>query len=166
MCERAPGSRNWKDGHLVANLRAKGLTSKVRKLSSGAIRVGVPFTQGPLFYMLRNRFYIGEVTFKGEVLPGPQPPLLERSLFETVQAKLTEQWSHRTRVRQKSRALLSGLLFDDAGNRMIPTHATKNRVRYRYYISQPLQRGHSDAPVGRCLVSPQPGRGSGHQSRA
>jgi hypothetical protein len=40
------------------------------------------------------------------------------------------------------------LLFDDAGNRMIPTHATKNRVRYRYYISRPLQRGHSDDPVG------------------
>ncbi len=32
---------------LVADLRAKGLTSKVRKLSSGAIRGGVPFTQGP-----------------------------------------------------------------------------------------------------------------------
>jgi len=31
---------------------------------------------------------------------------------------------------------------------MIPTHATKNRVRYRYYISRPLQRGHSDAPIG------------------
>jgi hypothetical protein len=98
--------------------------------------------------MLRNRFYIGEVTFKGEVLPGPQPPLLERSLFEAVQAKLTEQWSHRTRARQKSKACLTGLLFDDVGNRMIPTHATKNRVRYCYYISQPLQRGHSDDPVG------------------
>ena len=133
---------------LVADLKTRGLTSKVRKLSSGAIRGGVPFTQGPLFYMLRNRFYIGEVTFKGEVLPGPQPPLLERSLFEAVQAKLTEQWSHRTRTRQKSKALLSGLLFDDAGNRMIPTHATRNRVRYRYYISQPRQRGHSDGPVG------------------
>jgi len=133
---------------LVTDLRAKGLTSKVRKLSSGAVRGGVPFTQGPLFYMLRNRFYIGEVTFKGEILPGPQPPLLERSLFEAVQAKLTEQWSHRTRARQKSKALLTGLLFDDAGNRMIPTHATRNRVRYRYYISQPLQRGRSDDPVG------------------
>lgn len=98
--------------------------------------------------MLRNRFYIGEVTFKGEVLPGPQPPLLERSLFEAVQTKLTEQWSHRTRARQKSKALLTGLLFDDAGNRMIATHATKNRVRYRYYISRPLQRAHSDDPVG------------------
>jgi hypothetical protein len=40
------------------------------------------------------------------------------------------------------------LLLDDAGNRMIPNHATKNRVRYRYYISRPLQRGHSDDPVG------------------
>ncbi|ACI92090.1 recombinase [Afipia carboxidovorans OM5] len=139
---------------LVADLKTRGLTSKIRKLSSGAIRGGVPFTQGPLFYILRNRFYIGEVTFKGEVLPGPQPPLLERSLFEAVQAKLTEQWSHRTRARQKSEALLTGLLFDDAGNRMIPTHATKNRVRYRYYISQPLQRGHSDDPVGSISRAP------------
>jgi site-specific DNA recombinase len=98
--------------------------------------------------MLRNRFYVGEVTFKGENLPGPQPPLLDRSLFDAVQARLTEQWSHRTISKQKSKALLSGLLFDDAGNKMIVTHATKNRVRYRYYISQPLQRGHSAAPVG------------------
>jgi site-specific DNA recombinase len=40
------------------------------------------------------------------------------------------------------------LLYDDAGNAMIATHATKNRVRYRYYISEPLQRGHSDKPIG------------------
>jgi hypothetical protein len=64
------------------------------RLSNGATRGGVPFTQGPLFYLLRNRFYIGEVVFKGEILPGPQPPLLDRSLFEAVQLKLTEQWSH------------------------------------------------------------------------
>ena len=100
------------------------------------------------FDMLRNRFYVGEVMFKGEILPGPQLPLLDRSLFDAVQAKLTEQWSHRTTSKQKSKALLSGLLFDDAENRMIATHATKNRVRYRYYISQPLQRGQSDAAVG------------------
>jgi site-specific DNA recombinase len=133
---------------LVVDLEKQGLKSKVRHLSNGATRGGVPFTQGPLFYMLRNRFYIGEVLFKGEVLPGPQPPLLDRTLFEAVQAKLTEQWSHRTTTRQRSTGLLSGLLYDDAGDTMIPTHATKNRVRYRYYISRPLRRGHSDAPVG------------------
>ena len=133
---------------LVIELRNAGLKTKVRQLSAGATRGGVPFTQGPLFYMLRNRFYIGEVDFKGEILPGPQPPLLDPALFDAVQAKLSEQWSHRTRTRQRSKVLLSGLLYDDAGNKMIPTHATKNRVRYRYYISGPLQRGHSDKPIG------------------
>jgi site-specific DNA recombinase len=133
---------------LVIELRNAGLKTKVRQLSTGATRGGVPFTQGPLFYMLRNRFYIGEVDFKGEILPGPQPPLLDRALFDAVQAKLSEQWSHRTRTRQRSKVLLSGLLYDDAGNKMIPTHATKNRVRYPYYISGPLQRGHSDKPIG------------------
>jgi len=105
-------------------------------------------TQGPLFYILRNRFYVGEINFKGEILPGPQPALLERELFDAVQSKLTEQWSHRTTKRIKSQAPLSGLLYDDAGNKMIATHATKNRVRYRYYISRPLQRGHSRLSSG------------------
>ena len=31
-----------------------------------------------------------------------------------------------------------GLLFDDRGNRMSPSHANKKGVRYRYYVSQAL----------------------------
>ena len=126
---------------LVVELRERELRSKIRKLSTGATKGGVAFTQGPLFYMLRSRFYIGEVRYKNEICPGPQPPLLDRELFEAVQAKLTEQWSHRTVIRNKSAELLSGLLFDDAGHPMAPTHATKNGVRYRYYVSQPHLRG-------------------------
>jgi hypothetical protein len=30
------------------------------------------------------------------------------------------------------------MLFDGDGNRMTPTHAVKNGVRYRYYVSRPL----------------------------
>jgi hypothetical protein len=33
------------------------------------------------------------------------------------------------------------LLFDDAGHRMIPTHATKAGVRYRYYVSTSFLHG-------------------------
>ena len=102
--------------------------------------------------MLRNRFYVGEVKFKNEICPGPQPALLDRNLFDKVQARLTEQWSHRTVTRTRSAALLAGLLFDDAGQPMIATHATKNRVRYRYYVSQPKLRGlakSSSSSVGR-----------------
>lgn len=37
--------------------------------------------------------------------------------------------------------LLSGILFDACGERMSPTHATKNNTRYRYYISRSLLVG-------------------------
>jgi len=133
---------------LAKELKARGVVSKLTHLSAGGTRGGVPFTQGPLFYMLRNPFYVGEVRYKGEILPGPQPPLLDRALFDAVQAKLTAQRSHRTTTRLKTQALLAGLLFDDAGQPMVSTHATKNRVRYRYYVSAACLRGPADEAVG------------------
>jgi len=66
---------------------------------------------------------------------------MDRELFEAVRQKSLAQWSHRTVVRSKSDQLLTGLLFDDAGHRMIPTHATKAGIRYRYYVSTPLLHG-------------------------
>ncbi|MGB6915374.1 MAG: recombinase family protein, partial [Pseudolabrys sp.] len=139
---------------LVIELRQRNVRSKVRKLSTGETRGGVAFTQGPLFYMLRSRFYIGEVRYKNEIWRGPQPPLMKRELFEAVQAKLTEQRSHQVTRRTKSAALLRGLLFDDAGHPMIPTHATKNGVRYRYYVSQPYRRGIAKPPAGAIIRVP------------
>jgi site-specific DNA recombinase len=133
---------------LVPELRQRDVRTKVRKLSNGSTRGGVPFTQGPLFYMLRNRFYIGEVFYKGETCPGPQPPLLDRALFDAVQKRLTEQRSHHVTTRTRNGALLRGLLFDAAGNPMVPTHATKLGVRYRYYVSRPYLRGHAKPPAG------------------
>lgn len=37
-----------------------------------------------------------------------------------------------------SSSVLRGLLFDDAGNAMSPSHSNKKGVRYRYYVSQAL----------------------------
>jgi DNA invertase Pin-like site-specific DNA recombinase len=139
---------------LVIELRERKFRSKVRNLSTGETRGGVAFTQGPLFYMLRNRFYIGEVSYKNEIYPGPQPPLLDRKLFEAVQAKLTAQRSHQVTRRAKSAALLRNLLFDEADHRMIPTHSTKHGVRYRYYVSQPYLRGIAKPPVGAIIRVP------------
>jgi hypothetical protein len=66
---------------------------------------------------------------------------MDRALFEAVRQKALAQWSHRTLVRNKSDHLLAGLLFDDAGHRMVPTHATKAGVRYRYHVSTPFLHG-------------------------
>ena len=134
---------------LVRDLKEKDFRTKSRLLATGAIRGGVAFGRGSLFYLLRNRFYIGEVTYKTEILPGEQPAIMDRALFDAVQQKLTEQWSHRNHIKTKSDHLLTGLLFDEAGHRMVPTHATKDGIRYRYYISLPHLKGESKtASVG------------------
>ena len=39
---------------------------------------------------------------------------------------------------------MTGLIFDDRGNRMSPSHARKHGVKYRYYISLPLLQGQPD----------------------
>ena len=63
---------------------------------------------------------------------------MDRDLFDAVQAKLAAGATAR-RVRLRGwRALLAGRIFDDRGNRMTQTHANKNGVRYRYYVSHAL----------------------------
>src|SRR6266446_2250055 len=128
---------------LVRDLRDKDIRTKIRLRGTGATHGGILFERGSLFYLLRNRFYIGEVKYKGEILPGEQAAIMDRQLFEAVQQKLTDQWSHRNHAKSKSDHLLTGLLYDDAGHRMIPTHATKAGIRYRYYASLPHLKGES-----------------------
>ena len=113
----------------------------MRTLKTGETVGGIPFTRGPLAHLLRNRFYIGEVVFKGEILAGEQPAIVDRDLFEAVQAKLTEQVTNHKVSRTKSEALLSGRIFDDRGHRMTPSHARKRGIKYRYYISSALLQG-------------------------
>src|SRR5207244_772135 len=126
---------------LMADLRGRGIVTKVRSLKTGRTVGGIPFTRGPLAHLLRNRFYIGEVSFKGEVLKGEQPAILDRHLFDAVQAKLSEQLNNHRTKRTRSEALLTGRLFDDRGNLMRPTHTRKGAIKYRYYLSSAFLNG-------------------------
>lgn len=134
---------------LMHDLKECNIVSKQRLLKTGAVRGGVHFGRGALCYLLRNRFYIGEVNYKGEIYPGEQPVILDRELFERVQKSLSERWSHQTRTRTPFARLLTGLIFDDAGHPMAPTQARKNGRSYNYYVSQPLLYGEAaSAKVG------------------
>jgi len=131
-------------GQLLPVLRKDGIVTKVRHLSTGKTIGGIPFSRGPLAHLLRNRFYIGEVSYKGEVCPGEQPPILDRELFDAVQVRLDQQRVSQDNARVRSDALLIGRIHDDAGNAMTPTHAQRRNVRYRYYVSTALVQGQSD----------------------
>ncbi|MBV8267699.1 MAG: recombinase family protein, partial [Planctomycetaceae bacterium] len=121
---------------LAQDLDRRGIRSKPRRLSNGRTIGGGRFGVGALAHLLKNRFYIGEVVYRGEVHGGEQAPIVDRALFAAVQARLAAQARARRCRLRGSPAILSGRLFDNRGNRMSPTHANKGGARYRYYVSQ------------------------------
>src|SRR5690349_4807241 len=126
---------------LLNDLRKADIKTKLRPLSNRRTIGGISFTRGSLAALLRNRFYIGEVRYRNEIFPGEQPAIIDRALFEMVQTKLDQKRTNYAKARQRSQSLLMGRIFDERGNRMTPSFAVKNGVRYRYYISTPLIQG-------------------------
>jgi site-specific DNA recombinase len=126
---------------LVDDLDHRNIRSKRRQLSNGRLIGGGAFGVGALAYLLKNRFYIGEVVYRGEVHRGDHRPILDRPMFEAVQAKLAAHAVARRCRLRGSPALLAGRLFDICGNRMSPTHSNKGGARYRYYVSQAVLKG-------------------------
>jgi site-specific DNA recombinase len=136
---------------LAEELDRQGIHSKPRRLSNGRSVGGKRFGVGALAHLLKNRFYIGEVVYRGEVQRGQHEPILESALFEAVRAKLAAQAAARRCRLRGSPAMLTGRLFDAGGNRMSPTHTNKGGARYRYYVSQAVLQGKSPSAglVGR-----------------
>jgi site-specific DNA recombinase len=126
---------------LLCELRANGITTKRRPLATGRTIGGIPFTQGPMGYLLGNRIYLGEIVHQGRSYPGEHEPILDGSLFDAVQALRAQNRVEHHAKRSASNALLLGKLFDDAGKLMGPTYSSKNGLRYRYYTSRALTEG-------------------------
>ena len=125
-------------GALAAALEGEGVKPKPRMLANGTTIAAPRFMVGPLAHILKNRFYIGEVAYRGDIHKGEHAPILDRQLFDAVQAELAERAVRRKMRRSRSPSLLMGLIFDDRGNPMSPSHANKKGVRYRYYVSQAI----------------------------
>jgi site-specific DNA recombinase len=134
---------------LAEELDRQGIRSKPRRLSNGRSVGGSRFGVGALAYLLKNRFYIGEVVYRGEVYRAEHEPILQPTVFDAVQGKLAAQPVARRCRLLGSPALLAGRLFDISGNRMSPTHTNKGGARYRYYVSQAVLQGKPQSSVGR-----------------
>ena len=125
---------------LARSLEQEGVRPKRRKTASSkvpAARFGV----GALFHLLKNRIYVGEIAYRGEIFKGEHEAILARDVFDAVQQRLKQQAVACSRIRRSSPSVLSGKLFDDRGNPMSPMHANKKGVRYRYYVSQAVLQG-------------------------
>ncbi|KPL66736.1 hypothetical protein SZ64_00625 [Erythrobacter sp. SG61-1L] len=132
---------------LQQQLEAEGVRSRQWTTSRGTVRGGTILNRGQIFHILRNCIYVGEIRHRDRTYPGQHEAIIERELFDAVQAMLDAK-IHRRKAALTQAAPLTGLLFDAAGNRMSPVHARGRwGVSYRYYNSAPLQQGRS-APAG------------------
>ena len=124
---------------LKDELEARGIKSKSWTSASGHLIGGKPFSRGALYLMLQNRLHRGEIVHRGRYYPGEHTPIIDKPLWDAVQAQLATNTAERNSgSRTPQPSLLAGILFDGDGNRMTPTRATKKGTRYRYYVSRPL----------------------------
>jgi site-specific DNA recombinase len=117
-------------------LEQKGMHSKAWVSSTGRSVGGNSFSKGALYHLLKNRVYLGETAHRGKVYPGEHQAILSQEMFDAVQVRLEEnRLARRSGKNAKSHSLLRGLIEDEFGRPMTPSHTNKLGQRYRYYVS-------------------------------
>jgi site-specific DNA recombinase len=133
---------------LKAELDGDGIVSKLRTSRAGKVSGGLRYSRGALYELLSNRLYLGEIRHRNQHFPGQHDAIVPADLWAKVQAKLTvNTQGKRSGLKAKEPSLLLGLVFDEAGNRLTPSHTVKDGKRYRYYVSAPGQAPKKRVPA-------------------
>lgn len=134
-------------------LKVGSATTLARELIAENVRnkYGKLVDKGILYKMLNNPVYIGAAVHKGASYPGEHDGIIDRKIWDKVQARLQESPRKRAAAtRTQTPALLKGIIFGPTGVAMSPTHTRKNGRLYRYYLSQTvLKQGSGDCPTAR-----------------
>jgi DNA invertase Pin-like site-specific DNA recombinase len=135
---------------LYDELEAAEIRSKRRVRPDGTMYGDQKIARGALYLMLQNRIYRGEITHKGQSYPGEHPAIVDRTLWDKVQAVLAQNRVERiTGTRAREPSLLAGIIFDATGERLTPNYAIKKGTRYRHYVSSSLlKKAGANRPVG------------------
>ncbi|PBB41534.1 site-specific recombinase [Mesorhizobium sp. WSM3866] len=125
-----------------------GFVARTRERQNGTVVVTMPFGRGNLYHLLSNLIYIGKTKHKDQVYDGEHEPIIAGPVFDKAQALLATQAPRRRSTSNVTQQhLLTGLLFDEHGEKLRSVHANKRGVRYRYYVSKQFvdqRRGNSD----------------------
>ena len=115
---------------------------------------GNEFQYGSLRCLLSNRLYVGEIDHKGTIHQGQHEAILDRELFDEAQAVLASLSATAVHgPKLVSGSLLQGLIVDRRGRTMGPVHTTRNRQRFRYYVTHPKTMHEGSPPPYRLSAS-------------
>ena len=123
---------------LAEELNREGYRTKVQRRASGPHRGGCIYRRGTLYHLLANRIYLGLIVHKGKAYPGEHEAIVDQELWDDVQALLAANASGTSRrLKHQHPSLLVGKVVDGEGREMTPSHTSKSRRRYRYYVTRP-----------------------------
>ena len=85
---------------------------------------------------MRNRVYLGEIRHRDQWYPGEHLPIVERKLWDAVQAILAQNSRVRgNNTRARVPFLLKGIVVGIDGRALTPWSTRKKNGRiYRYYL--------------------------------
>lgn len=103
---------------------------------------GGEWTKANLLGLLRNRTYIGEVDYRGEVVKGEQPAIMDLKVWTRANTLLrSNRLNGGAKQRNKHGALLRGILTCGSCDcSMTHTYTQKGKRRYRYYVCSRAQK--------------------------
>ncbi|MDP9277143.1 MAG: recombinase family protein [Actinomycetota bacterium] len=124
--------------------RLEGTQTLARWLSDRGYRTkqGKPFNPQAVLTILRNRAYLGEISYRGQHHPAPHPPLVDEELFTRAGQILQERGEDCSlRRSNQSDYLLTGLVkCAHCGKRYVGAAANGKGGRYPYYVCFTRQR--------------------------
>ena len=108
--------------------------SPIRTTRTGKTYGGCDLWSCDIYTILKNPIYAGNIAHKGKVYPGNHSAIISTEECEAVQRQLKANTQGIRNQREKSHALLAGLIFDEGDRPLKHVHATKGSKRYRYYV--------------------------------
>ena len=121
---------DWSLNRLAHELELLGLTQRPT-----AKRVARPVRPNKLQAILRNRYYIGYVTWRGMEYEGRHPKLVDPVVFQRVQEVLTAHALSGERSYRRRHYLAGSLFCGRCGSRMLYSVSTGRRGdRYAYWL--------------------------------
>jgi DNA invertase Pin-like site-specific DNA recombinase len=126
---------------LKTSLDNENVRSPTRTSRSGKKTGGAPIARGHLYWILSNPIYVGRLRHKGQIHNGLHPAIVDIETWDRVQQKLKSQTQIRRTSCPDDQSFLVGRLYDDRGNRMGASHASKGGRRWRYYVSRAALTG-------------------------
>jgi site-specific DNA recombinase len=125
---------------VASDLFAHDICVPERTAMTGRSMGGREFTRGQIHKILANPTYVSEIHHRGKVHKGNHQPIIDRDTWVAVQHLLASNaQGDQPCAHVQTRSLLAGRLLDESGEPLVATHATKGKVRYRYYVSKALQ---------------------------